>query len=166
MIVAGVSAERGPEAYTFRIGNDLPPGVTRAEAESSALWTSHEGMLVKLPTLVMTPVPNDVVIPARYDGVDLDADPSEVIWSLRKILEMQRQMNLRHEIGSIGGFGQLTSISANEIVQQTLQMWFDDKIGDALKPSPINWDDWHRANPSPRKAKQQPVRNYIGGAVA
>jgi hypothetical protein len=145
MIVAGLSAERGPEAYAFRTGDMMAPG----ETEAGPQYEDAPFRLVKLPEWVMTPMANDQVIPANFEGIDVDADPDEVVWSIRKVLEMQRQTQLPEGVGGIGGFGSLTTISAEGIHQRIICRWQEDQIGGPLRAPPIDWDQWHRDNPRP-----------------
>ena len=103
-----------------------------------------------LPDCVMTPIPNDVVIAANYEGIDVNGDPEVVIWGMRKMLEMQRQMVLPENIGGIGGYGPLTTIFADRIEMRILQRCAEDQIGAPLRPAPIDWIASHRANPKPK----------------
>jgi hypothetical protein len=155
----GISAERGPEAYAIKTDDELPPGTTREEAEASEHW-APPFTLLKLPDLVMTPVPTDQVVPANYEGIDLDDDPEQVTWSLRKILEMQRRMTLPEGIGGIGGFGQLATVSADGVTQRLLQRW-PDQLGTPLRPPLIDWDEWHRDNPKPGAPMSRVKRDML-----
>jgi hypothetical protein len=148
VLLVGISEKRGPECYLFRTNDDLPLTTTRENAEASPFWPRNACELVKLPDIIMTPIPNDQIVPALFEGIDLDADPELVIWSLRKHLEMQRQMKLPPGIGGIGGFGQVTTISAAGITQRMLQRW-PDKVGSTLHPERIDWAQWHLDNPKP-----------------
>jgi hypothetical protein len=147
MIFAGISAERGPEAYSFRTEDVVPPMSTREELEASECYDAPF-KLVKLPAVVMTPVPSDQSIAAGYAGLDVDADPESALWSMRKVLTMQRHMKLPEGLGGIGGFGQLTTISADGIAQRIIQRW-PDVLGAPLRPGPIDWKQWHLDNPKP-----------------
>jgi hypothetical protein len=150
VLLVGISEQRGPESYVFRINDDLPLTTSREEAEASAYWADRPCELIKLPAVVMTPVPPpEMSIAANWEGIDVDADPELVIWSLRKHLEMQRQIVLPEGIGGIGGHGQLTTISADGITQRIIQRWPEDKIGARLRPCPIDWKKWHADNPKP-----------------
>jgi hypothetical protein len=92
-------------------------------------------------------------------------DPATVVWSIRKIIEMQRHMNLPPEIGGIGGFAQIATVSAIGIEQRIIQRWPEDRVGAQLRPAPINWAEWHASNPrsssglvSPETRRLQVVR--------
>lgn len=147
LFFVGMSS-RGPEAYVARTDNRPPPGITVEEMERNPYW-GRLYQLIKLPDQVQSPVPDDQVIPAHYEGVDPNDSVESALWSIRKMLEMQRQTKLLDGIGAIGGFGQVTTIYADRIEQRILCRWPDDKIGAVLKPYPIDWNEWHAANPRP-----------------
>jgi len=149
VLLAGISAKRGPEAYTLQTTQTLPPGVSREEAEAS-LYFRPPYVLTKLPDVIMTPVaPAEMAIAAGYEGIDVDADPELVIWSIRKVLTMQRHMPLPDGIGGIGGFAELTTISAEGVTQRIIERWPEDQIGAPLHHGPCDWDRWHADNPKP-----------------
>jgi hypothetical protein len=149
VIIAGISETRGPESYMFRLNDELPATNTREDVEASSYWGSNAGTLIKLGDIVMSPVPTlQDVIAADFEGIDADADPDTVIWSMSKHLEMQRHMTLPADIGGIGGFAQLTTISPYGITQRVLHRW-PDEIGGFLRPEPVDWVVWHRRNPKP-----------------
>lgn len=149
MMIAGISSERGPEAYSFRTEDAVPPLSTREELEASGYY-APPFKLVKMPSHIMSPVPdNHTVIAANYEGIDIDADPESVIWSMRKMLTMQRHMPLPGDIGGIGGFGELTTVSVDGITQRIIERWPGDRLGAPLHHGPIDWDKWHRQNPKP-----------------
>ncbi len=151
IILAGISAKRGPEAWMFKTDNRVPITNTREEAEASPFFP-EPFKLVRLPNNVQTPVPADQVIPANFEGFDVDADPAVVVWTLRKMLEMQHRMELPAGVGGVGGFAQLTTISEAGISQRLLQKWPEDRIGQCIKAPPIDWARWHRENPKPKSA--------------
>jgi hypothetical protein len=149
VLLAGISETRGPEAFTFQTTETLPPGVTREEAEASPYFQPPY-VLVKLPDIIMTPpVPAETVIAANFEGIDADADPELVIWQMRKHLAMQRAMPLPAEIGGIGGWVELSTVSLDGISQRIVDRWLGDGIGGPLRPNPIDWTQWDRDNPAP-----------------
>ncbi len=149
MIVGGYSVLREqPEAYSWTIDDHVPPGATAAEKDASPFYDAPY-RLVRLPNVTMSPVPSDQVIPANYEGIDVDADPEIVTWSIRKVLEMQRHGQLPEGIGGIGGFVNIATIDVEGVRQSVLHRWLDDKTGGPLKPEPIDWSLWHRDNPKP-----------------
>lgn len=153
VLLAGISAERGPEAYTFQTTETLPPGVSREEAEASSYF-QQPYVLTKLPDVIMTPVPPaELSIAAGYEGIDTDADPEAVVWSIRKMLSMQRVMPLPDGIGGIGGLAELTTVSADSITQRVIERWPEDQIGAPLHHEPIDWTRWHADNPRPGQSR-------------
>lgn len=153
IILAGVSERRGPEIYSFRTDDSLPLTATREEVEASDCY-AEPLKLVRLPDVVMTPVPADMVIPAHYEGIEVDGDPDAVIWSLRKIIEMQRHTELPAGIGGIGGFATVATVSRDGITQRMMQRWPEDRLSTLLRPAPIDWKRWHRDNPKPGSEKR------------
>lgn len=148
IILAGISNDRGPEAYACRTDDRLPAGMTREDAEASEYWVDAPFTLTKLGDLTMNPVPADQVVGAHYEGIDPDADVESVVWSMRKIVEMQRHMKLPKGIG-IGGFAQCTTISRAGIVTRMLQEWNADVVGEPINAGAIDWQLWHADNPKP-----------------
>jgi hypothetical protein len=150
IILAGISKERGPEAYIFTNDAEPPAHISREEIATSPLYGAPF-KLFKLPDVIMTPpVPPETVIAARWEGIDADAEPESVVWSMRKHLTMQRHMPLPGGLGGIGGWGELTTVRGDSVViQRIIDRWSDDKAGAPLHHGPINWDRWHADNPKP-----------------
>jgi hypothetical protein len=149
IILAGISAERGPEAYSFRTNDDYPTWIPEEKITASKYEGTRPCELVKLGALVMNPVPADQVQAANWQGVKSDAPLDDVLWSLRKLLEMQRHTVLPDDVGGIGGFGMVTSVYADRIEQRVIVEWPEDQIGVKLRPAAVDWDAWHRDNPRP-----------------
>lgn len=158
VILAGMSATRGPEAYTFRIDDELPVLATQEEAAASKYWADRPFKFVRLGKLVMAPVPHDQILPANWEGIADDADDAEIEWSMRKLINMQRHMSLPDSIGGIGGFATITKITSEGIEQRTLLEWPEDRTGGRIRPRPINWQKWHRDNPRPGRVVNLPSR--------
>lgn len=55
------------------------------------------------------------------------------------------------DIGGIGGFGELTTVSADGITQRIVERWPADALGAPLRHGPLDWAQWHRDNPKPRQ---------------
>lgn len=149
VVIAGISKERGPEAYMFQTETIVPPMNTREELDAHPLY-DVPFKFVKLPTFaIMSPVPpSEMSIAANYEGIDVDADEASIMWSIRKVMNMQRQMALPQ--GSfIGGHVEVTTVSADGIMQRVIERWTTDKLGNAARPAPIDWKQWHRENPKP-----------------
>lgn len=158
VLLAGISAQRGPEAYTFQTTVEVPPGMTREEAESSPYFQPPY-VLVKLPDVIMNPVaPPEISIAAAYEGIDTEADPEAVAWSIRKVLAMQRGMELPEGIGGIGGWAELSTVSEVDVTQRVIERWPEDRIGAPLHHGPIDWKAWHRSNPKPGQSRLKVVK--------
>lgn len=158
VILAGISATRGPEAYTFRIDDELPVLATQEQAAASKYWAERPFKLVRLGKLVMAPVPHDQILPANWEGISDDADDAEIEWSMKKLIGMQRHMSLPDSIGGIGGFATITKITSNGIDQRLLLEWPEDRTGGRIRPGPIKWSEWYRTNPRPGRVISLPAR--------
>lgn len=153
VLLAGISETRGAEVYSFDNDAPLPAHLSQEEKEASQYY-SDPFKLVKLPDVIMTPpVPGDVVIAANFEGIDVDADPEVVIWSMQKHLTMQRHMPLPNGLGGIGGFAELTTVSKDGITQRIIDRWPQDQVGAPLHHGPCDWDEWHRLNPKPGQSR-------------
>jgi len=151
VVLVGYSAKRGPESYTFQTTLTLPPGTTAEEAAASPYYQPPFA-LVKLPDVIMTPVcPPEMSIAAKYEGIDVEADPDVVAWSMHKVIEMQRHMPLPYGVGGIGGFAEIATVSERGVTTRVLHRWPEDKIGGPLRPKPTNWSRWHIENPKPKR---------------
>jgi hypothetical protein len=153
--LVGISAKQGPVAYTFRTDDSLPATGTREDAESSEYWGSAAFELVPVGDLCVMPNPADQVVPANFTGIRRDDDLETALWSLRKILTMQRATILPEGVGSIGGWGMVTSISADRIEQRIVVRWPADTVGAPLQPMPTDWTTWHRFNPRPGERRKR-----------
>lgn len=154
VFLAGISKERGPEIYVFDNDALLPDHISKAEWEASPHYSAPY-TLKKLPDVIMTPqVDVETVVAADFDGIDVEDDPELVVWEMRKHLAMQRSMPLPDGIGGIGGFAELTTVSAEGVTQRIIERWPDDKIGAPLHHGPVSWERWHALNPRPDAARK------------
>jgi hypothetical protein len=157
VVLAGISKERGPEIYQFSNDAPLPAHISQEEVDACPYFgTPYK--LMRLPDVIMTPpVPAETVVAADFEGIDVEADPELVVWSMRKHLVMQRYMPLPDDIGGIGGFAELTTISAEGVTQRVIDRWPEDKVGAPLHHGSIDWDRWHADNPKPgmRRIKRE-----------
>jgi hypothetical protein len=62
------------------------------------------------------------------------------------------------DIGGIGGWGELTSISKDGIEQRVICRWPSDRLGAPLVVEPIDWAAWHKANPKPHAEAKRKLR--------
>jgi hypothetical protein len=141
--LAGISAERGPEAFVFYTDGELPD--TGCGEKLPPPFVLRE----LVDDLMLRPVANDQVVPAHWTGIHDDDDVETVHWKLKKVLTMQRFTKLPDEVGGIGGFGTAITISADAITQRVVCRWPEDQIGIRIRPGQIDWDRWHRDNPKP-----------------
>ncbi|MCF8475748.1 MAG: hypothetical protein K9G60_01865 [Pseudolabrys sp.] len=151
MVLAGWSTERGAaEVYTIRIDDTLPISVSEAEADASTLH-GEPFKLVRLPDSVEAPVINDLdlIIAADWNGVD-ETDLDSAAWSMLHMLEMQRQADFGDGIHWIGGFAQISIVTADGVTQRMLKRWTEDEVGYLIRPTPIDWPQWHLENPKPK----------------
>lgn len=163
VLLAGISPTRGPEAWNFCLDDAVPPANTREEMEASP-YHGRPFSLVKLPAHVETPVPPpDMAIAANWEGFDPEADEATTIWSMRKLLTMQRHMPLPEGVGGIGGFAEITTVSEAGITQRIVERW-SDRLGAPLRPGAIDWKAWHADNPKPSATNRKPnLRSIRGG---
>lgn len=153
VVLAGFSQARGPESYTFQTSLALPPGVTAEQAAANEQYAAPF-TLVKLPDVIMTPVaPPEMAITAGYEGIDVNADPEVVLWSMRKAMTMQRHMLMPDGVGGIGGFAEIATIGPDGVTQRVLERWSQDKIGGPLDPGAIDWAEWGRDHPKPTQKR-------------
>lgn len=167
LILAGWSESRDqPECYVIETSDATPTGMSddAAEAARGSAWFPEPFKLTRLPWLVNGPAaPMEVVAAAWYRGIKIDDEPAAVVMTLRKMLEMQRHSLFDDGSYWVGGFGQLTTVRPDGIVQRILQRWPEDKIGELIKPAPIDWAAWNLAHgfppgpgtPAPRVASQE-----------
>lgn len=153
VILAGISKERGPEIYHFTNDAPLPEHISADEMAASPYY-SDPYRLVRLPDVIMSPpVPSDVVIAADWEGIDPGTDPDLIPWLMSKHLTMQRCMPLPDDIGGIGGFAELTTVSVDGITQRIIERWPEDQIGAPLHHGPCDWDFWRKQNPKPGQSR-------------
>lgn len=94
--------------------------------------------LCELPPVAIGPVPTDEVVEAAgFAGWNVDAPADDVVAMLRDVIQMQRQSVYSDLPCYVGGFAQLTTISANEISQRILCRW-PDNVGEQIFPKAIN----------------------------
>jgi hypothetical protein len=65
---------------------------------------------------------------------------------LVQLLEIQRRLTFRDQGWHfIGGYGFLTSVTADGINQRRVHSWPEDRVGEMIKPQPIDWLQWRAA---------------------
>lgn len=151
LLIGGWSRERGaPESYVIETTSELPVATTEADAAQAehlpAPFTLHS-----LPACVDGPAVTDMelIIAANWEGVDVNAPAETIAWSMQKFIEIQRQAVWSDGIHWIGGFAQLATVTPGGVSQKILTRWPEDRRGELLKPTPIDWKEWHKENPKP-----------------
>lgn len=150
LLLAGWSTERNaPESYVINTTSDLPVCTTADEAEA-AEHLPPPFTLHRLPDRIDGPavLDTDMIIAANWEGID-ESSAASVSWSMLKFMEMQRQADYGDGVHWIGGFCQLATITPHGISQTILTRWDEDTVGEWIRPTPIDWDEWHAANPKP-----------------
>jgi hypothetical protein len=144
VVIAGWSSERRqPESYVFNASEAAAPGATQEEIEANAHYLVGS-KLVRLSNAISAPVLSEKITKeSGFAGFDVDASPEEVIKALRITIEAQRHDEHpgldRHYIG---GSAQLTTITPAGVQQRILTRWKEDKIGELIRPRPIDWAKW------------------------
>jgi hypothetical protein len=165
LFLAGWSSTRDrPEAYQMLMTDDLPRNCTEAEAalaRANGYMPDGPFRLLRLPNLVMGPPPTpEISVEAFYEGIDCNACPADVVKSLRKVLEMQRHDKRDDGIHWCGGFGELTTVTANGVHQEILQRW-PDVTGRKLRTLPIDWHEWCSINGMTPSAEAVSMKEQI-----
>lgn len=137
VILAGISAKRGPEAYMIVTSDARPLGITLEDAKASGFWP-EPFKLQRLDDMVCGPVPQKSVVEAAVElaGFEMfgaDDDPADVIAGLNTFIEMQRHSLYDDGICWVGGHAELVTVSAQGITHQIARRW-TDKIGEPMKP--------------------------------
>lgn len=150
LIIAGFSERReGPESYLIKTSDALPFGIAPGKAKASG-FVPDAFKLLRLPDIVNGPVAQkEVVIAAAFEGFTTNDEPAFVVAGLAKLIEIQRHSIYDDGIHWIGGYAQLTTINSAGIHQRILQRWPEDRIGELMKPAPIDWENWSRPPQSP-----------------
>lgn len=161
IILAGVSRSRGPESYVFYINGEVGIGAAEAEREQKRLGMDvvvpQGGKLIRLPDFVATPVVSgDTIIAAQYQGIDLDGRIDDAIATMRLVIEMQRHDKVAGDFVAVGGAVELTTISASGVESRVIDEWPEDRVGECIRPTPVNWSAWKAAHQAKRAAAEIP----------
>ena len=106
-----------------------------------------------------------LITAANFEGIDPDAEPEIVAWSLHKLLEMQRRFTTGEGIFWIGGYGVMTAITPQGVGQRVICHWPADRVGELLRQAPIDWEVWHPENPRPLETGTESPTLPPGGGV-
>jgi hypothetical protein len=61
---------------------------------------------------------------------------------LLHLLEIQRRIAFTGGSHKVGGYAQLTSVDRNGVRQRRIHEWAEDKVGELIKPLPVDWIKW------------------------
>lgn len=142
LIIAGVSAERGPEAYMIRTSDTAPIGCSLEDAIASGHWPVPF-KLQRLDDMTSGPLPTAAAVGeavefAGFDMFKADDHPDVVTAGLLTFIEMQRQSLYDDRICWVGGHAEHITISDEGIRHRILKRW-PDKIGERINPAPPIW---------------------------
>jgi hypothetical protein len=141
VILAGISAERGPEAHMIVTSDARPIGITLEDAKASGFWP-EPFKLQRLDDMVCGPVPQTAVVEAAvvagFEMFDANDETADVIAGLTNFIEMQRHSLYDDGICWVGGHAELITVSAHGINQQILRRWLDE-IGKPMTPGKPDW---------------------------
>lgn len=133
---------------------DGPDGFTIG-MEDLADWTSRDGdnpngrrpfVVDPLASLGLNfhPCPSaHQLFEARFPISLAESDLLVPEIDLLQLLEVQRRIPCIHNGRPfIGGYALLTSVSRDGVSQRRVHTWGDDKVGQLIKPGPIDWKAW------------------------
>lgn len=148
LILAGWSSLRNaPETYVIKTTAEEPRYHTdehRREVAEGTRYFPGPMRLIRLPDVVAGPkLSQQIIAESGFPGVDLDHSPQQMIERLRFAIECQRHDKNADGICYAGGFVQVTTVTPDRIEQRILHRWEEDKIGQLIKPSPVDWSTWH-----------------------
>jgi hypothetical protein len=79
-------------------------------------------------------------LPFSLKSMTLSARDELTPLDLLHLMEVQRRVTRGNHI--VGGWATLTSIDASGVSQRRLHTWKEDKVGEMIKPLPIDWVAW------------------------
>lgn len=96
------------------------------------------------PTL-FGPWPSDeLIVASKFVEPNPDDTSDSVARNLHKLLELQRRTPAEDGFSRVGGFAELTIITAAGIERQVIHRWTEDRVGQRMSPQPIDWQAWDR----------------------
>lgn len=165
LVIAGISGNRGPEAYMI-VTDDAPPkGCSLEAARASGHWPAPF-RLQRLHDMTCGPVPtvaaiNAAVEFAGFEVFGTDDAPADVVAGLTTFIEMQRNSLFDDGICWVGGHAELTTISAEGTSHRILKRW-PDKVGELMKPKP-DWQiqDFRARGQADGEERARVMGNYV-----
>jgi hypothetical protein len=99
------------------------------------------GVLTDLPIIASPPPALDEIKAARYPfGARGNAVRPED--KLLHLMEIQRRIPMDDGKFYVGGKAVLTTVTTEGTTQRVFHTWPEDKVGEPIKPRPIDWESW------------------------
>jgi hypothetical protein len=135
-------AQNRPAAYCMDLWTDNSTRIAQVLANGSNADLT-ERFKLKEQLAAGTPLPGPDLLAAAGWSIDDENDMDPEI-GLLHLMEIQRHEEVEgaHWVGG-GAF--LTSIDLHGVTQRVVHRWREDKIGEFIKPRPIDYDAWMAA---------------------
>jgi hypothetical protein len=150
--IAGWSQRRQrPEGYTIWL-EDRAEFEKRRLSESTGDRNPFEIRPLSNVAVHVNPTPTgEALANAFFRSGVLDTEVLIPEVDLLHIMEIQRHWPFDDGKYKIGGYALLTSIDESGVTQRRIQEWPEDKVGELIRPKPIDWVRWRadREPPSP-----------------
>jgi hypothetical protein len=138
-------AQDRPAAYAMDLWTNGSTRIAQVLANSS---NAAERFKLSEQCAAGTPLPGPDLLAGAGWSIDDENDMDPEI-GLLHLMEIQRH----EEIESahwVGGGAFLTSIDRNSVTQRVVHRWREDKVGEFIRPLPIDYDEWLAArSPAP-----------------
>jgi hypothetical protein len=125
------------ENRPFAFGVDLVEG--SGQWISSRASNSSIGVLQELPILAV-PSPSLEEIKAAQYPLGIAGDHVRPEDKLLHLMEIQRRIPMDDGKIYVGGQAVLTTVNADGVTQRVLHRWEEDKVGEPIKPRPVDWE--------------------------
>lgn len=150
LTIAGWSAARArPESHVIYSSADLPAGMS-ADDVKPGMIVPRAFELIPLPHAIVAPciVDEKAAEIAGYQGINHAWPPAQVKDALRVAIELQRHAPFDIGYGEqfyCGGYATCTTIGPDTIEESILVSWPEDRVGEKLRPRPIDWNQFRKA---------------------
>lgn len=162
IVIAGWSAARSrPESYLMRTTTDVY-GISPEEAEQASRaggYRPEAYHLVELEPVTFAPMStNEQREAAGFDEWLEERDEETMRRELVTLLEVERRLLASWSVDGggvqfhqVGGWATITTVTATGVGQSVFHRWPEDKVGERITPSPIDWQQWRDAH-KPKQA--------------
>jgi hypothetical protein len=145
LLIAGWSeARQAPESYMIQTSEMTGHDNTADELDAAraAGFIVQPYTLAPLPACVSgPPLRADATIDATFEGFPGDGSSLEAnMRVLRLVLEAQRHQPDRNGFHWVGGAAELAIVTPDGVQMMEPQHWNEDRVGDLVRPAPIDWD--------------------------